>query len=767
MFNNIALLNFVSYNDVNFMTIYDLYTKKSHILSAVFSFFLLSNTDTKVYATTVPDVTPSMEEVIVTARKRAESSLDVPIALSVFDEKTINSPLVDDISTLGSLSPNVDFTHTSPLSGSTNAASVFIRGIGQNDFLLTTDPGVGIYLDGVYISRSIGGVLQLADIERVEILRGPQGTLFGKNTIGGAVQVVSRKPSSKTTANVSATLGDFNRQDFKASIEGAITDRAQARISLQSERRDGYGKRLLDGGELGDIDRRSLRAKVAWQSSDDTQWNLSLDHTHQRQEAIPQTILGTVNTFVNGLYNTLVAAPQGTAWDQRWITGDPYTTFQTGPSQDDADITGASLSVDHHWPAADLTSITGYRRLSADYARDPDNSPLQYGHSFNHDDHKQFSQELRLTGSVMDQRLDWLTGLYYFREHGKNLTEGFLFSGLYQATGNNPLFDADFHVNNDIITDSGALFTQLTGHITDDLNLTLGLRYSREKKEFFVNNFTLNAGIQFVGPETVDKTWNNTSPMISADYHFNDDMMAYLTASRGFKSGGYNGRQIFFGAIDLYDPEFATSYEAGFKTAFQDLGATLEAAIFSIDYKDMQFTTLIGTAHGLVPLIDNAAKAEIDGAELSIARNTATGLSFNTGIGYLHARYTDVNASTIISGNEDLVRTPEWNVHLQLAYNWQLADLGDITLAGFITHKSKIYHDPTNVELLSEGDLTLVNASLGWHSQQNDWQIETFVTNLTDETYLLSGSTEQSAFGGTEGHYARPREWGVKVGFNF
>jgi iron complex outermembrane receptor protein len=740
-----------------------------HRTSALSVIIAAACSSTSVINTALAEVAQStpVEEVLVSARKRSESSLDVPIALSVFDQTLLNSPLLDNISDLGSLSPNVDFNYTTPLSGSSNSASVFIRGVGQNDFLLTSDPGVGIYLDGVYIARSIGGVLQLADVERVEILRGPQGTLFGKNTIGGAVQVISRKPSRDTAAHITATTGKYHRQGVKASIEGAIHDNAQLRVTVQSERRDGYADRLLDDIELGDIDRQAIAAKLVWQSNDNTEWDLSLDHSHQRQEAIAQTILEMDPTFISGLYNALVAGPQGTAWDERWITGDPFTTFQTGPSEDDADISGASLSVTHQGSAFELTSITGYRRLSADYARDPDNSPLQYGHSYNHDQHQQFSQEFRLTGSALQQRLDWLAGIYYFREHGKNLTEGFLFSGLYQASGNNPMLDTDFNVNNDIITDSSAVFTQLTGHITDNFNATFGLRYSREEKEFMVNNFTLNAGIPIVGPITVDDSWNNSSPMISLDYHLNPDTMVYFSASKGFKSGGFNGRQIFPGPVDKFDPESATSFELGIKSRLKSLGANLEAAIFSVDYKDMQFTTLLGSSFGLLPVIDNAAKADIDGVELSLVRNAKQGLSYNTGLGYLHARYDDVDASTVITGNEDLVRTPEWNAHLQLAYSWPIADAGQLELASIASYKSKIYHDPTNLEALSEDGMTLVNASLGWTSQQADWQIELFVTNLTDQIYLLSGSTEKATFGGTEGYYARPREWGLRVSANF
>ncbi len=713
----------------------------------------------------------NIEEVFVTARKRTESSQDVPIALSIFNEQTINSPLIENISSLAALSPNVNFIHTAPLSGSSNAASVFIRGVGQNDFLLTTDPAVGVYLDGVYIARSIGGVLQLVDTERVEILRGPQGTLFGKNTIGGAVQVISREPAEEFTANITATVGDENRSDVKASIEGSLAENVQARLSVLSEARDGYSTRILDNTELGDIDRQSYLARLSWQINDNNELALSIDHTHQRQEALPQSIIGIVDTPIRDLYNTLVAAPLGTAWDERWITGNPFSTFQTGPSEDDADITGASLSFIHNGSNVEFTSITGYREMSAHYGRDPDGSPLQYAHSINHDDHKQFSQELRLAGTSLDEKIDWLAGLYYFREHGKNLTEGFLFSGIYQATCNlgacNPILDFDFNVNNDVITESSAFFAQMTTHINDQLNLTVGLRQTYEEKEFSVDNFTLNSGLQFIGPETVEDDWDNTSPMISVDYHLNENTMTYLSASRGFKSGGYNGRQIFPGEVNQYDPEFVTSYEAGIKTHFEQQNINLEAAIFSVDYKDMQFTTLVGGAGGLLPIIDNAAKAEIDGVEISVSGSPISSFSFNTGIGYLDARYTNVDDNSVITGDEELIRTPEWNAHMQLAYRWQLDTSGTIELTGHANFTSKVYHDSVNTEAIAEDDLTLVNASIGWLSADNRYQVEAFVTNLTDKTYLISGASELAAFGGNEAHYARPREWGLRVSYTF
>ncbi len=714
----------------------------------------------------------AIEEVVVTARKREENPLEVPIALTTFSRQQLSEPTLDDISGLGLLTPNMDFSTTSPLAGSGNAATVFIRGIGQNDFLLTTDPGVAIYLDGVYISRSIGGVLELVDMERAEVLNGPQGTLFGKNTIGGAISLHSRAPAAQSRGALSLVSGESGRLDFSAVAEGSLAGNLQARISALSERRDGYVRRLLDGGELGDIDRQTLRLALAYQPAGGTDIRVFIDHTHQRQEAIAQTLLEVVDsTPIKDLYNALVAAPQGTAWDQRWISGSPFTTLQTGPSQDDLDVTGISLTAEHDLGWGQLTSISGYRRLNADYARDPDNSPLQYGHSFNRDDHRQFSQELRLAGQAADQRLDWLVGLYYLREHGINLTQGFLYSGLFEATGD-PGLDFDFEANNDQISASAALFSQLGWRLGDRVNLTAGLRATREKKDFSVDNYTLASGLQFVGPGEVSDTWTNTSPMLSLDYRWRGGTMVYISGSRGFKSGGFNGRQIFPGPVDQFDPETVTSFEAGLKTKLGGGGAVLEAALFDSDYRDMQFTVLSGDTGVLIPVIDNAAKAKITGAELRLSLAGTGGLALQAGLGYLDARYTELDAGVAIDKNTELVRTPRWNAYISGRYQWGLADYGlphwgSLSVSANASYKSKVYNDPTNVEAIAQGGFTLINAAFGWRSVGRQLSAEVFVVNLTDKTYLLSGSSELAAFGGTEGYFARPREWGFRVGYQF
>lgn len=704
----------------------------------------------------------SMEEQVVTARKRQEDPLTVPIAITAFSAEQIQNPTVNDLSSLAALAPNIDFSVTSPLSGSTSTASVFIRGVGQEDFLLTTDPAIGIYLDGVYIARSVGGVLELADIERVEILKGPQGTLFGKNTIGGAIQVISRKPDDKWGGYTSATGGSDNRQDFSLSVEGPILDSVSARLSFLSEDRDGYAKKLLDGGELGDIDRDTLKFITYWFISDKTEAALAIDHTHQRQESIASKLLEVVE----------IGPSAALLFDERWITDDDFTTNQTGPSFDNLDITGASTSLNHNFSWADLISITGYRHMNADYARDPDGSPIAWVHNINRDNHWQFSQELRLQSLDDGSILDWLVGIYYFREHGENTTE-------IDAFGSGLVLD----VFNDLETESTASFFQVIWHITQKLNLTAGLRVTDEEKEFFVHNRNIGADIDILGPESTKEDWQNISPMLSVDYQWTDNLMTFFTASRGFKSGGFNGRQIGNGVsgavdegdgdtVDSYDPEFASSAEVGMKSRMAGGKVDLQTSAFWTRYKDLQYSYLAPNGGGLppTPQILNAARARIYGAEIAVVYRNEQGFSMDSGVGYLNTRYTELDEGLPFDEDNELIRAPEWTAHISPSYLWNLDKAGEIKFSINASYRSKMYNDLLNTEIIAQKDFALVDASIGWRSVDERWGrlgVTAFVTNLTDERYLEYGSSALSSVGYSVGYYGRPREWGLQVDYRF
>lgn len=730
--------------------------------------------------------TKPLEEVIVTARKREESLLDVPIAITAFGADILSNPTIDDISNLAALAPNVEFSSSPPISGTSNAAAVFIRGIGQNDFLATNDPGVGIYLDGVYIARSVGGVLKVNDIERVEILRGPQGTLFGKNTIGGAVNVISRLPSNEASASIALTGGSKDRQDLALSTEGPLAENLTGRISLLDENRDGYVERTLDGKDQGNIDRQTLKGILHWQAAEHVDFRLTGDYTRQRQNGAAEVMIEIaegrdLSTLPAGepltnweVFNALIAGPKfDTQWDRRWLpSGDGFNTFSTGPSQDDLDVKGLSLTGDIELsPTMTLTSVTGYRAMNGTYSRDADGSPLNYGSVVNRDEQSQFSEELRLTGTNGNS-LSWTLGAFYLREDITNHQDVVFLDGLFEATGG--AGDATFDVTNLVDVDSRALFGQVSWE-HNAWEVTGGVRMTREQKEFFVDNFTVNTGTQLIGPEQKPTdVWREVSPGLNIAYDLNDQTMLYSSYSEGFKSGGYNGRlvnpptdtQSGEPIIDTFDPENATTYELGFKQQYDWL--YLQGAVFSTDYTNMQVSVLTVGANNLIAVtIDNAAKAIIDGVELEAMVTLADKVRVRTGLGYLDARYAELEDGTLLSKEHDLQKIPRWNAFVRGEYDYHFSDYGRLTSALELSYKSKTYNDPLNIESIAQPAFTLVNASISWFNPQGTIKASLFCNNLTDETYFLSGVSELASVGISSATYGRQRELGLSLEYSF
>lgn len=726
------------------------------------------------------------EEMLVTARKREERQLDVPISITVFDQEFLSQATVDDISNLADYAPNVEFSSSPPISGSSNAAAVFIRGIGQNDFLSTNDPGVGIYLDGAYIARSVGSVLKIDDIERVEILRGPQGTLFGKNAIGGAIQLISKKPSDEFNAKIRYTSGTDNRQDMFVKMEGALSESLSGRISLLSEKRDGYVNRtLVDDEGLGNIDRTTAKGILHWDITDQVDIRLNADHTRQRQNAAAEVqvdiresrdlSLVSPEQWTNWeTFNTLIAQPNyGISWDPRWLpTDDGYNTFGTGPSRDDIDVSGLSLTSEVDLaPHLKLTSISSYREMEAFLNRDADGSPLPYGHLFNTDNQQQTSQELRLTSE--SSNFAWTTGLYFLNEDIDNRQNVIFLGGLFEATGG--AADATFSVTNNIEVQNTAFFGQGTWDLTNDFSLTGGLRVTREKKQFFIDVSIVNLGVPIIGPEQrPSDTWTDTSPMLSANYNYTDSGMIYASYSEGFKGGGYNGRLVNpvidpnteQPVIDTFDPEKAKSYELGFKQQFQN--SYLQGAIFFTDYTNMQVSIQTVGANNLIAVtIDNAAKAAIKGAELEFNTEVSEHLSFNTGIGYIDAEYIRLKDNTLLQKNAALQKVPEWNAHLRSEYRLPTEDRGEFIFSIEGSYKSKTYNDPINTDSIAQPSFTLVNGLLSWISPNQNWNASVFVNNLTDKKYFLSGVSDLVGVGTSSATLGRGRELGLSLEYYY
>ncbi len=734
-----------------------------------------------------------LEEITVTARKREESLQDTPISISAFSADAIAARQMSTIADVGHFTPNMSFDSASAISGSSNSATVFIRGVGQTDFNLTIDPGVGIYLDGVYVSRSVGALLDTADLEQIQVLRGPQGTLFGKNTIGGAVVLTSRAPGDEPGLSAELTTGRFGRLDGKFNFNLPVTDRAAVRASISRQSRDGYGSRLTDGQELGDRDSWSGRIVGSLEATETLSLTLAIDGTRSREHSPPIKLL-EINEFgfFPMIYNNFVAGGQGCAQFQpdgsmtptaldnpscqnaQWLTDGPYTNHNTQPDDSNLDLWGVSLTADWDLSWAGVKSITAYRDLDSSFTLEHDGSPLDATSSANEYSQWQFSQEFQLQGATANNRLQWLAGLYYFKEKGAD--RNFLSNFNPQAIS--------FMSGGKVDNDSYASFAQLTYDLTDALSLTLGGRYTYEKKRFLpeqevlfidtaVAGFMAMIGITDVngdgGPLQAGSlllpqlegsvSAKEFTPAVTLDYRLSDEAMAYASYSKGFKSGGFTQR-VFPPLTQVPDfaPEFAESYEIGLKTEFFDRRLRLNAAAFHMDYTDLQ----VLVTEFIAPTVQNAGKARIKGFEANFEARPFDWLHLDGGVGLTDAAYRDISpAAAPVTVASKLPNAPEWTANLGANIYLYTGAIGELSVRADWAYRGDHFKDAVNTPLLHQSGYGLWNLSTTFIDGGDRWSLTAGVTNLGNERYLVSGYSDIDGVGTTYGIFSRPREWFV------
>lgn len=747
-----------------------------------------------------------LEEIVVTAQKREESLQDTPIAVSAISGSDLQVRGTANISELQNFVPNLVFDTTAPVSGISNGAVVFIRGIGQTDFQLTTDPGVGTYVDGVYVSRSAGGVLDVLELERVEVLRGPQGTLFGRNTIGGAVSLTSRRPGDEFGVSGALTYGSRDRIDARFVVDAPISDAARFMVVASSRNQDGYVRNPNDPSvDLGDVNRDSLRANLDLDLLDNLTAQVSFDATRIEEQNAASRLVGIsitppgapertdifLDRSSNSVVTEQVAVPPGnpslaflhnvidvpvlgvTPFDGRFISTDIDTTFATATNGTNLDIWGASLTLDWEVGDANIKSITAYRETSGDFNRDADGSPLTVTHTNNFDyDHTQFSQELQATGVSLEGRLKWAAGLYYFYEDGNDILTVNLPAAF--GTVNNFAF---------VENESYAAYAQGTYDITDALSATIGARYSDDTKEYFVpvdGGAIINglAGVfgptgsitPFFPPGTNEASFDDFSIKLGLDYQFEDGTLVYASYSEGYKSGGFNTRYLVpVPAAISFEPEQLASYELGVKWQGFSNRVRLNAAVFHSDYSDIQ---LIVYEQG-APITRNGGSADINGVELEATVLATENLLLSGGVGYLDAEYTDVPAldplidpAQQITLDTRLANTPEWSLNASAEYTINLFDDSRLVTRADWSYKSSIENDAINSRFLREGGVHLLNVRVSYRSPDDSWGLTAYSENITNERFITSGDSN-FGIGFHEANFNRPREFGVTLDFNF
>ncbi|MEL6665947.1 MAG: TonB-dependent receptor [Pseudomonadota bacterium] len=751
--------------------------------------------------------TRQLDTVVVTATKTETTLQDTPIAVTAVSAAKLEQQNVDDISEIAGFTPNLVFDTTSPVSGLSSGAVVFIRGVGQTDFQLTTDPGVGTYVDGVYTSRSAGGVLDVLDLERVEVLRGPQGTLFGRNAIGGAFNLISKRPSADFGGKAQIITGSRDRIDFQGSVNVPLSDTLRTRFSISTRNQDGYVRGLLDDRDLGDVNRDTFRGIVEWEPSDTFRATLTADSTKIREQNAASKLVGITVTppgapestefFFNHdtgqsdtrtvpavpgnpslafLYNvidsTLPGAQNGVLFDGAFITSDLDTTFATGPNGTNLDNWGTALTLDWDLGNTQLKSITAYRDSSGDFNRDADGSPLVVTHTENFDyDHEQFSQELQITGQHFDGAFNWVGGIYYFDETGND----FLNVTLPQAFGVVRNFT-------EVENESIAIYGQGTYRVSDALSFTAGVRYTEDDKTYSVpvdGGAIVNGLAGVFGPTGTitpffpagenNETFDDVSYKIGADYKLEDGTLLYASYSTGFKSGGFNTRYLVpVPQVVSFDPEQLETAEIGLKWQGFDNRVRSNFAAYFSDYSDIQLIVYESGA----PLTRNAGSADIWGVEAEIAALLFDDLEASLSLGYTNAEYTEVApldpalpVAQQVTLDSELPNTPELTLAIALDYNTRLTDSMELILHGDYRHNSSVENDAINSVFLSQGATDVFNASIG--VLVNDtWGLSIFGDNLGDERFITSGDSN-FGIGFHEANFNRPREWGVKLTADF
>jgi len=715
----------------------------------------------------------ALTTVLVTAQKREESVQEVPTPITVLGG--------DDL-----LKSGIGRTAAEVLTYVPNASAGlqlhgrprwWIRGVGTGVQTLDTPNPVGIYFDDVYISNASATGFPLFDLERVEVLRGPQGTLWGKNTTGGAINFISRRPTFDNEGYLKLDYGTYNDRLVEGAFGGAlIDDRLAARGSIHYEKRDGRFRDDYTGGEGGAFEDGAFRFQLLGHLTDDLDALLSLHYRKYKTDGATSTVTGT------GI---------GGAYRNGYIPSDSINHVASNADSDsDTKQKGILLNLQWQLGPLTLTSITAYEDYDAKAGSDGDNTPLEITRGWKDESSKQWSQELRLT-SPREDRWSWVAGLHYFHENIDSYSATARLPDVpVVVAGANSFSDTDFTHT----TDSYAIFGSTTFNVTDAFAVTAGLRWTTEKKDLdwlrratlaanppSAANFPdLNHWWNFNGTVPTNavldrnKRWGDWTYDLTPQYRITDHLRVYGRYAKGFRSGGFNTSATAQAAISqIVDPEYLTSYEIGVKSEWFQGRLNANANVFRYIYEDIQVNVVgpLPTSQGAsVSYLQNVKQGRANGAEFDLEILPIDDLHINASLGILNTKYTDFDVpgpsggSTNYNGNR-FVRSPHYSAVLGFEYTLPLATGGRVVAGGDWKYQSRQYYFTTNQNdpLLGSGGYTLGNVRLSYITANDRFTFTGYVNNVGDKAYrnhALPGT--QGATGDTT-IWGEPRTTGVSV----
>jgi iron complex outermembrane receptor protein len=703
-----------------------------------------------------------LDDVVVTAQRRSERLTDVPASVAAVSAERIVATGAQDVADLGSYIPNVLI-----VKGSGLGAAVLIRGVGSNSRNIGFDSRVGVYLDGVYLGQSPALNQELVDLERVEVLRGPQGALFGKNTVAGAINLITAKPGHDFEAYASGRIGNYDARSFTGRVNLPLGERAALKVSLNRNVRDGFLVNLVDGGQSANQDSWAWRTQLRFDATERLDFLLSVDGLKTNENAV----------FGNVLTNTTGTTLETLAPGRREIA---VSRTQTN----DRNLWGAAFDATYRFDGDyALHSQTSYRRTKFHSLVDPDYSPADIFSVDFSDGYKQFIEELQFT-SPQGRRLEYLVGLYYYRQRGESAriastgSQGFLLFG----SPNN----ATLPTYGDVLTRNVALFGNATYDLLENLELGLGFRLSHEKKsvDFAIDGSrlpVLGIATGTLDDSRVDKDF---SPTATLTYKLNPRVSAYLRYAEGYKSGGYNLDFVSAASFPAgleFDKETVRNYEAGLKGGFLDGRLSLSLAAFRTEYGGYQINQFRDLGGGRTAIvIGNASTVKTKGVELEGTLRPLPGLSISGGVGLLDAKFHGLPTTVASTLGGDLPGASKFQGNVSLDYFTPIGGQGLGLRANLTyTRRSGYYTTIDNIRTVTLGPAAArvtipyghvpafdyVDARLALLGKDDRWEAALFGRNLANKTYVVG--YDRDFFGTLIEGLGDPRTYGVELTARF
>jgi iron complex outermembrane receptor protein len=674
------------------------------------------------------DAGPVLGEVVVTAQRRAENAQTAPVTVSAFSQSALAARRIDTVVDLKRNVPNlvIEYNNINP-----SGILAYLRGAGNNGGFINAEQAVGVYIDDIYYARPTGLNLDFPDLDSIEVLRGPQGTLYGRNTLTGAIKFNRREPTGATFGNLEASYGSYNEMRLKGAFSAPINENVAVLLSAAAEKNDGYTHDLVNDRKRGDNTQYAVRGAIAYTGGGPLKASVSLEYTDDHTQGVyfqsfnPTTLQPTVPLHSYG------STVSPFARDSE-LVADAHVSYEFGPVTLKA-ITGYIKGVD----ASEFDLVGGRKLASGAYS---------FGYDLKqHSTEEQFSQELQASGKAFNGRLDYIGGIYYFHE----APEQTMYVTTNFSATNPPAAPTTYLPQTfALTTNSYAAFAQGVYHVTDRLSATLGLRYTSDRKSLDETLQQSAAVKRLVSVSSSDK-FDSMTPKAGLDYRFTSNIFGYATVSKGFQAGGFNASSLANPAavVRAYAPEKLLAYEVGVKSEFFEHRLRVNVAGYVNKFKDLQLSA-VDTVSGALTT-QNAGAATVNGLELDTSFTPVRGLVFFANGALSNGKYDSLNPTSSVA-TAHATRIPYVSrAQGQAGVDYKLpldalgiaGDKGSLTLGYDISYRTSYTVAASNVPISTMGATSLSNAHIGWLSPDNKLTVDLSAKNLFDRTYYFSGST--------------------------